>query len=105
MLARVRALLNKDIFSTDVSQTPPRAPWLKKLDARSLSYWAPRQRPADLAAGAGRPRFAWRGALARASACTLRASARSARLRTRRTPSAFIRRALRAFYPPHVVRV
>ena len=79
-------------------------------------------RPADLAAGApsateregeererpepaGRPCSAWRGALARASgaACvrvawrTLHASARSARLRTRRTPCALTRRALRAF--------
>ena len=29
LLARVRALMSKDIFSTDVSQTPPRVPWPK----------------------------------------------------------------------------
>ena len=118
LLARVRAPLGKYIFSTGVSQTPPRAPWLKKLGARSLCYWVCGGRPADLAAGevapsateregkererpepAGRLRSAWRGALARASARTLRASARSARLCTRRTLCAFTRRAPRTLSP------
>ena len=100
-----------------VSQTPPRAPWLKKLGARSLSYWVCGGRPADLTAGevapsateregeererpepAGRPRSAWHSARVRA----LRASAHPA---ARRIPCAFTRRAPRAFCPPHVVRV
>ena len=107
--------MSEDIFSTDVNQTPPRAPWLQKLGARSLSYWVCWGRPADLAAGevapsttkregeererpAGPAPLAW---CTRAFVCvhsasvrTLRTSAHPAHsLRTRRTPCAFTRRA------------